>query len=270
MSADAESIYKGYLDPRIQNNYAPSAIPDPTDDYDGVEFPYEGMRNGQTKSDRQGISFNFLCSDMAAPYTVLGGAGPNWFVMRAFETYLLRAEGTLEGWNMGGGSAKALYDMGIQVSLDENGYADENLAGDTYTTSTKVPASPGGAPTFGDTFETTAIPAVSTIPIAWNSATTDEEHLEQIITQKWIGLFPDSQEAYAERRRTHYPVLYDRLGSENLNVAVTSLPVRLVYWTTEYTNNKAEVEKAITLLNGESSTPNGDLSTTKLWWDKKP
>jgi SusD/RagB-like outer membrane lipoprotein len=273
MSADAESIYKGYLDPRVQNNYSPAAIPDPTDDPAGVEFPYEGMRNGQTKSDRQGINFNKLCSDMSAPYIVLGGAGPDWFVIRAFESYLERAEGALEGWNMGG-TAADLYQMGIQKSLDENGYADENLAGDVYSTSTLVPASPGGAPivddVLGDIFSTVQEAPASTIPIAWASATTDEEHLEQIITQKWIGLFPDSQEAYADRRRTHYPKLYDRMGSENPNVPVTSLPVRLTYWSTEYTNNNAAVLDAITKLNAESSTPNGDLSTTKLWWDKKP
>jgi len=47
------------------------------------------------------------------------------------------------------------------------------------------------------------------------------------------------------------------------------IPYRALYYTTEYTNYKAEVDKAITLLNGESTTPNGDKATTKLWWDKK-
>ena len=94
--------------------------------------------------------------------------------------------------------------------------------------------------------------------------------MEQIITQKWIGLWPDSQEAYAERRRTHYPKLYDRLESENLDVPATSLPVRLVYGESMYTNNNVETLKAIETLNSESTTPHGDLPTTKLWWDKKP
>ena len=51
-----------------------------------------------------------------------------------------------------------------------------------------------------------------------------------------------------------------RLESENPDVAATSLPVRLTYWTNEYTNNKAEVDNAILLLNGESTTPNGRQS----------
>jgi len=63
--------------------------------------------------------------------------------------------------------------------------------------------------------------------------------------------------------------LYPRLESENLDVPATSLPVRLTYWTTEYNTNNAEVLNAITKLNAESTTPNGDKANTKLWWDKK-
>ena len=267
MSADMESILKGYLDPRVASYFKAAKTPDNTDDPAGVSFPYEGVRNGQTKNDRSAVKFDELGSDHAQPYTVVGAAGPKWFVMRAFEGYFLRAEGVLEGWNMGGGTVQSLYEEGIKTSLAENGYGDVNLKGDPYTTSALVPASPG-------IDKNTVIPAVApapvcTVPIAFNAGGTKEYQLEQIITQKWIGLLPDSQEAYAERRRTGYPKLYPRLESENPDVPATSLPVRLTYWTNEYTNNKAEVEKAITLLNGESTTPNGDKATTKLWWDKK-
>ena len=267
MSADMESILKGYMDPRAASYFKAAKTPDPTDDIDGVVFNYEGVRNGQTKNDRSAVKFDELGSDHAQPYTVVGAAGPKWFVMRAFEGYFLRAEGVLEGWNMGGGTVQSLYNEGILKSLTENGLTDVNLKGEPYTTSTRVPASPG-------IDKNTVIPAVApapvcTVPILFNAAGSKEYQLEQIITQKWIGLLPDSQEAYAERRRTGYPKLYPRLESENTDVAPTSLPVRLTYWTNEYTNNKAEVEKAITLLNGESTTPNGDKATTKLWWDKK-
>ncbi|HAM11437.1 MAG: hypothetical protein A2X04_08925 [Bacteroidetes bacterium GWF2_41_9] len=267
MSADMESILKGYLDPRVASYFKAAKTPDPTDDPAGVSFPYEGVRNGQTKNDRSAVKFDELGSDHALPYTIVGAAGPKWFVMRAFEGYLLRAEGVLEGWNMGGGTVQSLYNEGILMSLAENGYADANLKGDPYTTSALVPASPG-------IDKNTVIPQVapapvSTAPIAFLSGGTKEQQLEQIITQKWIGLLPDSQEAYAERRRTGYPKLYPRLESENTDVAATSLPVRLTYWTSEYTNNKAAVETAIQTLNGESTTPNGDKATTKLWWDKK-
>jgi hypothetical protein len=269
MSADMESILKGYLDPRVASYFAPAKEPDASDDPAGIDFPYEGMRNGQTKNDRSAVDFNSKMSDMSDPYTVVGGAGPKWFIMRAFETYFLRAEGALEGWNMGGNAAD-LYKTGIETSLEENGLTDANLAGDPYTTSTLVPASPGIDPnTLPANTPAVVQDPVCTVPIAYLTGGTKEQQLEQIITQKWIGLYPDSQEAYAERRRTHYPVLYNRLESENLDVPATSLPVRLVYWSSEYTNNVAELTKGIEKLNAESTTPNGDKASTKLWWDKK-
>ena len=41
----------------------------------------------------------------------------------------------------------------------------------------------------------------SDVKIAYNAAGTQEEQLEQIITQKWIAMFPDGQEAWSEFRR---------------------------------------------------------------------
>jgi hypothetical protein len=271
MSADMESIMKGYLDPRIKSYYAAAKTPDMTDDPTEVAFPYEGLRNGQTKNDRSAIAFDAFASDMAKPYTVIGDKGPSWFVMRAAEVYFLRAEGALEGWDMGPGTAESYYETGIQTSLAENGYTDYlNLAGEDYISSTRVPASPGkDKNTFAWNIPQIDQAPVSTAPIAFLTGGTKEQQLEQIITQKWIGLWPDSQEAFAERRRTHYPVLFSRLESENFDVPATAFPVRLTYWTNEYTNNLNQVNAAIVLLNGESTTPNGDKANTKLWWDKK-
>ena len=269
MSADMESIMKGYADPRIASWFQPAKQPDKTDDPPGLVFDYEGVRNGQTKADRSTFALDALASDHSTPYTIVGDKGPNMYVMRAAEVYFLRAEGVLENWSMGGGTAEELYNTGITTSLDENGYTDhKNLLGEDYVTSTRVPYTSG-------IDKSTVLPPVApapacTVPIVFNAAGTKEEKLEQIITQKWISLFPNSQEAYAERRRTHYPKLFNRIESENPDVAATSLPVRLTYWTNEYNTNKKQVEAAIVLLNGESSTPNGDKASTKLWWDKKP
>lgn len=266
MSADMESISKGYLDPRITARFSPAKTDDPTDDPAGVDFPYEGLRNGQTKSDRTAVDYNTLASDHQPAYLIVGDKGPSWHIMRAPESYFLRAEGALAGWSMGG-TAQALYEEGIKLSLEENGFEDVNLLGETYSTSNRVPASPG---VDGNTiFPGDPQNPVSTVPVAFLTAGTPERQLEQIITQKWLALFPDSQEAYAERRRTGYPVLFARIESENPDVPRELVPYRAQYWTREYTDNKAELDKAIALLNGESSTPNGDKASTKLWWDKK-
>ena len=47
--------------------------------------------------------------------------------------------------------------------------------------------------------------APSIITVKWNEADDVEKKLERIITQKYLALFPDGQEAWSEWRRTGYP-----------------------------------------------------------------
>lgn len=253
MSGDMESMLKGYKDPRVTAYFAEATEPDATDDPDGVSFNYEGFRNGQTKSQRQAVAYNKVASDMAGPYTVSGGAGPSFPVMRTAEAYFLRAEGALVGWNMGGGTAQEYYEAGIAASLAENGVGATDLAGADYVSSTSVPAGVDADN-----------PAVSTAQIAYNPGGDMEQQLEQIITQKWIGLYPDSEEAWAERRRTGYPTLYDRVGSDNLDIAANEVPRRVPYVSQEYDTNREAVEAAVSSFLGGP-----DNGATKLWWDAK-
>ncbi|MEN1786031.1 MAG: SusD/RagB family nutrient-binding outer membrane lipoprotein [Bacteroidota bacterium] len=257
MSADVESILKGYQDPRMATYFAEAATPDPTDDPTGVTFNFEGMRNGQEATTKTGTDFNSTSSNMATEYTTANTAGPAWVVLRAAEAFFLRAEGALLGWNMGG-TSQDLYEQGIAASHVEQGYDGNDLSGNDYVTSTNVPAALDASN-----------PAVSTIPVAFESGASLERQLEQIITQKWIAIWPDSEEAYAERRRTGYPTLYNRLNSINPNIAVDEIPRRMPYVAIEQSTNQEAVNTAIGLLNSESSAANGDQGNTKLWWDKK-
>ena len=254
MSADMESILKGYLDPRVANYVAPAAIPDPTDDPAGVAFPYEGMRNGQTKVVKQGTKFNDIASDMAAPYKENGVPGPDWIVMNAAESFFLRAEGALAGYNMGGGTAQSFYEQGIVTSHEQYGYDGTNLRGANYVTSANTPASFNGV-----------VPAPSNVPVAYDAAGSAERQLEQIITQKWIALYPDSREAWAEKRRTGYPTFYSRINSLNAKISEEELPRRVTYVDAEFTNNAEAVQDAI-----DNKLGGPDDGTTRLWWDKKP
>ncbi len=43
----------------------------------------------------------------------------------------------------------------------------------------------------------------------WDNAGSDEKRLELIITQKWIQSFGNAVDAYADYRRTGYPILFD-------------------------------------------------------------
>lgn len=252
MSADMESILKGYEDPRIMSYFAPAAKPDASDDPAGLAFPYEGIRNGQIKADKQKMDFNSLASNMAAEYTTADTPGPPIQVITAAEVFFLRAEGALEGWTMGG-SAEELYNQGIVSSHQDLGYDGTDLSGNDYVTSTNTPDS------FNGTTE-----AVSQIPVAYDAAGSAEQQLEQIITQKWIALYPNSEEAYAERRRTGYPTLYDRLNSLNSKLTTDQLPRRMPYVSSEYSTNEEAVMDAVNNLLGGP-----DDATTKLWWDAK-
>jgi len=249
MSAAMESVLKGYQDPRMSIFYTPAA----NGDSDGDGIPYEGMRNGQSKGDKGNatLDFNGSNSDM----------GPQWLpaaladgtpirVMRAAEAYFLRAEGALEGWNMGG-TTQELYENGITMSL-----AEYDVSNASYATSVKTPA------TVGDVNNT---PALSNIPVKFDTAGSAERKLEQIMTQKWLALYPDSWESWTDVRRTGYPKLYDRLNSDNPDVPANMVMRRVTFVTAEYDNNSDAVNTAVAL----PEMSGGDKGSTKLWWDKK-
>ena len=87
-----------------------------------------------------------------------------------------------------------------------------------------------------------------------NSAASCNNTMEQIATQKWIHFFiTQPYEAFAELRRTDYPVLPDDTYSGN------PLPsaVRLVYPPSEMANNPEhyQAQKA------------DDRYDRRVWWD---
>jgi hypothetical protein len=89
---------------------------------------------------------------------------------------------------------------------------------------------------------------------AFKEGGSREEQLEQIITQKWLAVYPNGNEGWAEVRRTDYPryLLLPRYGN----------------------NSSGEVEntkliKRVSYPNSESRNPNKPAYTqgTKVWWD---
>lgn len=101
---------------------------------------------------------------------------------------------------------------------------------------------------------------------------------ENVLTQKYIALFMQPYEAWADYRRTGYPNTLLKPGqTANLNVSTTSgqttyiftsliagltdLPNRLFYPTTVQTLNTANYQAA-------SNSIGGDKMNTKLIWDK--
>jgi hypothetical protein len=99
--------------------------------------------------------------------------------------------------------------------------------------------------------------------VQYLSSASFEKKLEQIITQKWIALYPDGWEAWAERRRTGYPKGYPLINSLNPFVAKDAMIRRITFSSSEISNNNVALLQAIKLLNGP------DRNDTKLWWDAR-
>lgn len=174
--------------------------------------------------------------------------------MNAAEVYFLCAEAALRGWNAGG-SAKDYYEAGVRASFEEWGAS----GADAYLNdSESVPAA------FDDVVGSANASAPSKITIAYAEGDDFETNLERIMTQKWIALFPNGCEAWAEYRRTRYPGLVTPASNHSEGVVDTDLQIRRVpYPISEYSTNAKGVSVGVSVLGG------ADNAGTKLWWDKK-
>lgn len=242
MSATMESYLKGYSDPRMSEYWSPA-------EGDGE---YHSLRNGMTSAQLTASDKNKLenTSNIGARWSVDAANTNRHTVMYAAEAYFLRAEGALNGWNMGG-SAKELYEQGITTSLNQWGITDDATILN-YINGTGKPVA------LDDYFNS---PAVASIPVAFSG--DPEEQRQQVLTQKWLALFPDGIEAWAEVRRTGFPKLYPVINSDNPDVSTSDIIRRFTFLNYEYqTNGKAVEETGIPLLGGP------DKANTHVWWNK--
>ena len=133
-----------------------------------------------------------------------------------------KAEAAKLGWIPGGdAAAKGFYDSGIDASLAQYGVADaafKNATGIAYAPATAI---------------------------------------QQIATQRWIHLYLDGWEAWAEWRRTGFPVL--TAGENTANPE--GIPRRLVYPASDKTVNAANYTAVLT-------QQGADNLNTRIWWDK--
>jgi hypothetical protein len=239
MSATMESYLKGYNDPRMTEYWSPAG--------DGQ---YHSLRNGLTSAQLGADPRNSLdnTSNIGPRYSEDNQNDNKLSVMYSAESWFLRAEGALNGWQMGG-TAKELYEHGISNSLQQWG----------VTGATAIQAYISGASKPVALNDYLSSPAVADVPVAFASDAATQ--LQQIITQKWLALFPDGIEAWAELRRTGYPKIYPVANSDNPDVPTNMLIRRFTFLDYEYQTNKTAVEAAIPLLNGP------DKASTHMWWD---
>lgn len=181
---------------------------------------YVGVPNGLTSSVATGLGL----TKTSKIGTFFAGQKSPTFLMTYAEVAFLQAEAAERGWI--GGSAANFYNEGIRASMRTVGVADADIA--AYLAQPSVQYKGGAA------------------------------GLNQIYLQKWIALFGQGIEAWAEYRRTGQPAL--PLAKSPV-AGVTSIPRRLTYPTTEYTFNEANVTAAAAAIGG-------DQLGTRVWWDK--
>ncbi len=245
MSAAMESVLKGYDDPRLPGYFSPTvnSVNDGTPEY-------RGLRNGYDIAELSAADLH---------YDNLSRMGPRWTdpaakdynpieVILASEAYFLRAEGALNSWSMGG-TAEELYNKGIEMALSFWGADAATIT--AYQQSMNTPVATHDAPT-----------PMTDIPVKFD--TDPAVQLEQILTQKWLALYPDGWEAWSEARRTDLPKLYPRLHSDNPDVGPDEMIRRIDFTDVEYNTNAAAVEAAKQYLNGP------DNAATRLWWNVVP
>lgn len=162
-------------------------------------------------------------------YTYARTTAPTFFLTYG-ETELLLAEAAQNGW-ITGTSAATYYTNGVTGAM-------EQLA-------LQAGAGPGSA-------------SIQTYVTA-NTLTPGSE-LQLINTQYWIASFMDETEAWANWRRSGFPVLTPVVYPGNATNG--TIPRRYTYPTGEAATNAANYSAAV------AGLANGDKMTSHIWWDK--
>lgn len=241
MGASITSYMNGYADPRISKYLQKSTF----EGDNGTKYPYIGVRIGTLITTKDAFK-PFSAPNIAAGDPVM------W--LNAAEVAFLRAEATLRGWDSG--DVKTYYEQGVRLSFEQWGAG----SADEYLQSTALPARYDNPVSSGSSSA-----AVSTMTVAWNPSETNfEKQLEKIMTQKWLAIFPNGQEAWSEFRRTDYPKLFTVVKNNSGGKIDSEKQIRrLIFTPTEKETNPENYGKAVELLGGP------DTGGTNVWWDKK-
>lgn len=250
MNASMESILVGYDDARGPVLFENSEVT--LGELKGVRggMPLLSGYTDELAQKEDYVSFSRLGNSYIADKTPTTDVQ----LMTAAEAYFLKAEAALRGWT-GAGDAQANYEMGISTSFAQHNVSGNAAAYIADNTSTPIDyVDPVNA--------SNNINALTNITVSWDAGADNETKLEKIITQKWIAMFPDGQEAWSEFRRTGYPKIFPVVANNSGGTIDTNLQVRrLPFPVSQRSTNPSGIEQARTLLSGP------DNGGTRLWWD---
>jgi hypothetical protein len=187
--------------------------------------------SGPSKGKYAGLAYGLTTTVTPGNFSLLGSKlrmqnAPVYLVTYA-QVLLAKAEAAKLGWITGGDvTAKTNYESAIQNSISQ--WKGDTTGLSTYKAQLKVVYDPVNA-------------------------------INQIALQRWIHLFLHGYEAWAEWRRTGYPLLIAAPGANG-----DKIPRREGYPTIERSNNTANYDAAV------AAFPYGgaDDLNARIWWDK--
>lgn len=159
------------------------------------------------------------------------------------EVCFLKAEAALRGWS-GAGDAKSNYETGIRASFED---ARQNVDASYYTTDYK--------PENDDLY-------INGGNVKWDNSADFETKLKQIITQKWIAIYPNSVEAWSEFRRTGYPLFNPVVACDIDEIKSGEFIKKLRYIDDERSLNPNALSPGV-------NNNQGDGPHVRVWWDTK-
>ncbi len=248
MNAAMESILGGFGDPRIGKFFEPCRADLTVTEEDGgsraiaIAGEYHGIRQGTAFSHAYYAAFSRLTTEPATDAVL----------MPAAEVWFLRAEAALRGWT--GENPETCYRNGVGLSFAQWQAAglERYLESDAAAADYRDPVDPQND-----------MAARCRVTPRWEEGDSDELKLERIITQKWIALFPEGCEAWAEQRRTGYPRLFPvRFNhSKGQSIDTETMIRRLPFPATLATSDPEQYDALLAALGG------ADHGGTRLWWD---
>lgn len=206
-------------DPRlpIYFNTVPATVANSTTTSVGVFYGYQNGNTVAAPAQTSRSKYNVY-------FTGNGGEAPIRLITNFQRLFIMAESALILGTSTGGSSVQALYQAAIRASMTKAGLTSTQI--DAYFA---------------------ANPAVATL------RGSQQQQLNQIITQKWIAMVGNGYEAYNDYRRTGYPRLALALNAQGDNP--NAIPKRFVYPASETSGNAS---------NAPAVIPNTDVP---VWWD---
>lgn len=255
MGATMESLLNGYQDPRAAKFYQPAVggpitWKDDTGEKSLNELS-ERSASGRFKGIPQGTGLTTADNRYKLHSKSTIAQNTDAILMTAAEVWFLRAEAALRGLSTE--NAKVCYETGVKTSFAQWGAG----SADAYLASHNVPSNYEDC--FDKQYDMQA--RITTTP-NWDDATTQEQQLEKIITQKWLACYPEGGEAWTEQRRTGYPKLFKvMVNNSGGAISTDDMVRRLPFPASLETDFPTQYQNLIKALGGANT------GGTRLWWD---